>query len=645
MPILDFECPYRVLIGPLYQGSLLGPWLNHPNIRSFHGNHDIHITQYHHTLKLESDMAYDLARDSFADLLARLPADWEPDVVIWYNLSLMAPPPGIEDCPYPTVAIIHDWPLNFQSTLDYAQAFDYVLADRAFLEVLAHQGFEQAAYWNCYAHDPMQSYLLPGLERIYDIAFLGNVGYHYHRERNPWLERLLQLGDRYRVLISDRYYRDDYTRFLNQSKIVFNHSIRGEMNMRSFEAVACGALLFCEEDNLEIRDFLTDGVSCVLYNADNLEEKLIYYLEHPQERQAIAMQGVLEMSQQSAAHQFQKIIQKIPDFQAAFAADSGRVFKQFPVLKQNLIRARHMNQCLMDSSPLRSLEILNQTPCQTSEEHAHLSAVRGALRINQHWNVLWILKQPQLSAELKQDLMLSLQELQTGAQALPHNLWHHYNQACAYSSMHMPQAALALWQQVIPRLEKADIDFAELSTVHLLPRGRERNLHEFNYLWDKTAANVLRGLAPRQALNKLLLWQAFELSGYCLMWLNQKTQAIQAFQAASQLGPGSYYTYTPLLSLLHQSGQTQALLMCQDRAIQSLGLIENFHRDRILALLQQASSPQRQEQLQIALKNYRLLLSYCQGGRTRARDSIYEWIPDILLWLVELIESRMQPLN
>ena len=65
---------------------------------------------------------------------------------------------------------------------------------------------------------------------------------------------------------------DDYGRFLNRARIGFNRSIRGEMNLRAFEVPACGGLLFMEEQNREIREFLTPGEEVVLYNNDNFEE-------------------------------------------------------------------------------------------------------------------------------------------------------------------------------------------------------------------------------------------------------------------------------------------------------------------------------------------------------------------------------------
>ncbi|HEY9841139.1 MAG TPA: hypothetical protein V6D23_11835, partial [Candidatus Obscuribacterales bacterium] len=212
---LKLECPYKILFGPLYLPAVLGRWMGHPNIRCFNFAQGVRVTEFHHPLQLEAESYYDIASASFNDILAALPPGWEPDLVVWYNLALMGIPPGIEDCPYPTLGVVHDWPLNFHPTLDYVGAFDYIVAERGFLACLERIGYRRCGFWPCYSHDPTQHYLIPGLERPHDVVFLGNMDYHYHRARNPWLERLARLGDRYRVLLTDRYYRDDFTRLLN----------------------------------------------------------------------------------------------------------------------------------------------------------------------------------------------------------------------------------------------------------------------------------------------------------------------------------------------------------------------------------------------------------------------------------------------
>jgi tetratricopeptide (TPR) repeat protein len=63
------------------------------------------------------------------------------------------------------------------------------------------------------------------------------------------------------------------------------------MNQRAFEAAACGAMLFMEEENLEVRDFFVPGKECVLFNDRNFEELLDHYLTHDDERAEIARKG------------------------------------------------------------------------------------------------------------------------------------------------------------------------------------------------------------------------------------------------------------------------------------------------------------------------------------------------------------------
>src|SRR5207245_4611385 len=92
---------------------------------------------------------------------------------------------------------------------------------------------------------------------------------------------------RYRLRLAGGGFNEEYTRMMNATRITFNRSIRGEMNMRCYEAAACGSLLFYEEENAKIREFFEDRVHCVLYNDHNLEELIDYYLAHHEERERI----------------------------------------------------------------------------------------------------------------------------------------------------------------------------------------------------------------------------------------------------------------------------------------------------------------------------------------------------------------------
>jgi tetratricopeptide (TPR) repeat protein len=80
-------------------------------------------------------------------------------------------------------------------------------------------------------------------------------------------------------------------RLLSRAKIVFNHSVRREMNMRCYEAMGCGALLFTEEGNLETPDHLRNGEDSVFYREDNFIELLEHFLDDDEARLRIAEEG------------------------------------------------------------------------------------------------------------------------------------------------------------------------------------------------------------------------------------------------------------------------------------------------------------------------------------------------------------------
>jgi spore maturation protein CgeB len=126
------------------------------------------------------------------------------------------------------------------------------------------------------------------------------------RERLPWLGRLARLAERWRVHIAEGVFGDDYRRLLARARIVYNRSARREINRRVGETAAAGALLFQEDDNSEVPGLLRDGQEYIAYSADNLEERLTYYLEHEDERQAIAAAG----HQKVSAYSFEPLWQE-----------------------------------------------------------------------------------------------------------------------------------------------------------------------------------------------------------------------------------------------------------------------------------------------------------------------------------------------
>jgi hypothetical protein len=257
---------------------------------------------------------YDNQRPSyFPEILKSMPAGWEPEIVLFKSPLYFAVPFGIEDCPYPTVLLLDDWFGGVDYLPDTFAKFDYIFSDKTSVAMLRRLGFSNVDYWPLFGFSPTLFHPMPGERRDYDVTFTGNFNVNVQGKRLPWLRWLAALDKKYSIRLFHQAWNEEYTRILNQSKIVFNHSIKGEMNQRAFEAPACGALLFMEEGNLEVRDFFEPGKECVLYNGENFEGLLAYYLAHDEQRAAIAQKGRERARNYSVPVLFDKLIDKVRD--------------------------------------------------------------------------------------------------------------------------------------------------------------------------------------------------------------------------------------------------------------------------------------------------------------------------------------------
>jgi hypothetical protein len=246
--------------------------------------------------QFDYDIPFDGGEASIHQLLSSLPAGFAPDAILLLWPDQEPIPRDLEQSPVPVIAIVSDYNLTLPFFLRSWPFFDLVLCDRPGLQVLGRMPFARV-------EAACQYSFRPDVHRIYedasgkpiprdiDISFVGNLNPELQRERTSFLERLRMLGDHCNVFVGSVAQGEPYGRMLSRSKIAFNRSIRGEMNLRAFEATACGALLFMERENTEVRDYFVDGEEVVLYSPDDLEEKLLYYVEHDEERERIAERG------------------------------------------------------------------------------------------------------------------------------------------------------------------------------------------------------------------------------------------------------------------------------------------------------------------------------------------------------------------
>ena len=282
---------------------------------------------------------YDYSQENFFDILAKMPSDFIPDVVILWSPEYTGIPLSLEESPYPIFGIIGDWNTNFSHIKDIINCFDYCfVSDPKGVEVLQKYGYQTIEYMSVWGVNPKSHYKIDNTDKIYDVLFIGNLNSDLQKDRALWLKRLAKLSDKYNIKILTGIHGYDYTLALNHSKITFNRSITGTINMRVYEAAACNSLLFYEEENLHIREIFQDRKHCVLYNANNFEELIEYYLTHDDKREIICNNAYSEIQKYTYKNQINKIIDRIQELIPSLDI-SKREFKELPELNKHNIRA------------------------------------------------------------------------------------------------------------------------------------------------------------------------------------------------------------------------------------------------------------------------------------------------------------------
>ncbi|MFP4500702.1 MAG: glycosyltransferase [Candidatus Hydrogenedentota bacterium] len=228
--------------------------------------------------------------ETAAEVVARVSREWPVDLLLCGCPEMYPPPHAIEACPVKTAAVISDWNLHQPQLAHNLARFDLVLSDRPGAQMLNVKGATPTYLQPVYSHMPRVHRDL-GLDRNIDVLFLGSRNHAIHRARGRALEAAAALAGRYRIHIGGERPAAEYAAYMNRARIVLNHSLRGEMNLRCFETIACGALLFLEADNLEAGDWLVPETQYVPYTQKNLCERLMYFLDHEPERARIARAG------------------------------------------------------------------------------------------------------------------------------------------------------------------------------------------------------------------------------------------------------------------------------------------------------------------------------------------------------------------
>ncbi|MDB5343899.1 MAG: glycosyl transferase family 2 [Schlesneria sp.] len=145
-------------------------------------------------------------------------------------------------------------------------------------------------------------------EKLWDICFVGRIA---PGPRNDLLARLVkQFG---KTFVGERYF-EQFAETYSQAKIGFNRSVKDDVNMRVFETLACGPLLVTNDlvENGQEELLVADQHFVKYSGAEELLDKLHYYLGHDEAREKIAFAGHQEViARHTYLHRMQSLLEII----------------------------------------------------------------------------------------------------------------------------------------------------------------------------------------------------------------------------------------------------------------------------------------------------------------------------------------------
>ena len=152
----------------------------------------------------------------------------------------------------------------------------------------------------------------PGIHRKHDVPKRYDVGFRRAiPARGPRDELLGLLRRQFPDHFVGNAYFDEMAKVYSASRVAFNRSIADDVNMRVFEAVACGSLLVTNDlEGNGQAELFRDGAHLVTYrDGEDLLEKVAHYLDHGDEREAIAAAGRAEaLARHTYRHRMERLL-------------------------------------------------------------------------------------------------------------------------------------------------------------------------------------------------------------------------------------------------------------------------------------------------------------------------------------------------
>jgi Glycosyl transferases group 1/Methyltransferase domain len=127
-------------------------------------------------------------------------------------------------------------------------------------------------------------------------------------------------------------------RAYSSARLVFNRSIKNDVNMRVFEALASGSMLVTNELTANGQaELYRDGVHLATYaDQEDLLDKLAFYLERESLREKIAAAGRADvLEKHTYSHRMERLLREVESSSRVIVGFNGRVAATPPIETRN----------------------------------------------------------------------------------------------------------------------------------------------------------------------------------------------------------------------------------------------------------------------------------------------------------------------
>ncbi len=261
----------------------------------------------------KDDIVIDPASEDLTEVLNN--AGFAPDIVLQVDsIDRRCFFHGLERFDVPRVFYSIDTPINEFWQKSYAHAFDRVYVDQyETWRSWAASGLDWAR-WLPLAADPALYHTPDGeARRDIPIVFVGTLNPDVRPKRNAILFRIQQIAP-VKVVDGDGSRAepgDSVAGLYRRAKIVLNELLFDGINLRTFEAMACGAVVITERDRGE-KQLFTDGKQLVTFDSVDLEQVVSDLLDDENRVEQIGKEGAKTIrGKHTIAHRAAQVMKDI----------------------------------------------------------------------------------------------------------------------------------------------------------------------------------------------------------------------------------------------------------------------------------------------------------------------------------------------